>query len=294
MTEEEQAKQKAKRAEIENSERKFQDLVTKRDEFNRLALTARDERNNLTSRKRELLDIVTKLKDDRDDEVKRLREHKRIRNKLQEEARAILKQKRSKTGKVYPSLTGEAAAMKAELRFLDMKQQTQVLTLADEGELISDIKKKAEELRRIEAELAQQDEVKVELGEMDSNLSELFKRADTEHELVIRHYEAAQKIHERMMKLIEECSVLHNESNKKHGQFVEFKEKADVYHQKAVDLRDKILGLKNEKRMQEREARRIIQEQNRYARDALMNPTKMEQKQEETLQLLLKKGKISL
>jgi uncharacterized coiled-coil DUF342 family protein len=294
MTEEDQSKAKAKKAEIENAERKFGELVTKRDEFNRQSDISREERNNLNRRKRELLDIVTKLKDDRDDQVKLLREHKRIRNKLHEEARAVLRQKRGKSGKVFPSLTGEAAAMKAELRFLDMKQQTQVLSLADEDELIADIKKKAHELRRIEAELKQQDVVRVELGEMDANLSEMFKRADTEHELVVKHYEEAQKIHDRMMKLIEECSVLHNEADKKHAQFIEFKEKADTYHQKAVEMRDKLLTMKNEKRMQEREARKIIQEQNRSARDALLNPTKMEKKQEEAFQILLKKGKISL
>ena len=294
MTEEEQTKTKAKKAELENAERKFQELVMKRDDFNRQAEISREERNNLNSRKRELLDIVTKLKDDRDNQVKLLREHKRIRNRLHEEARAILKQKRSKSGKVFPSLTGEAAAMKAELRFMDMKQQTQVLSLADEDELIADIKKKAQELKKIEAELKQQDEVKVEIGEMDANLSDMFKKADTEHELVVKHYEEAQKIHDRMMKLIEECSILHNGADKKHAQFIEFKEKADAYHQKAVEMRDKLLTMKNEKRMQEREARRIILEQNRSVRDALLNPAKVEKKQEEALQLLLKNRKISL
>ena len=294
MTEEDQAKAKAKKAEIENAERKFQELVMKRDEFNRQAEVAREERNNLNGRKRDLLEIVTKLTDERDQQVRLLREHKRIRNKLQDQARAVLKAKRGKTGKVFPSLSGEAAAMKAEIRFLDMKQQTQVLSLADEGELISDIKKKTLELKKIEAELRQQDEVRVELGEMDANLTGLFKKADEEHEMVVKHYEEAQKIHERMMKLIEECSVLHNEADKKHAQFIDYKEKADTYHQKAVEMREKLLTMKNEKRMQEREARRIIQEQNRSARDALLNPAKVEKKQEEALQQLLKKGKISL
>jgi uncharacterized coiled-coil DUF342 family protein len=294
MTEEDQAKAKAKKAEIENAERKFQELVMKRDEFNRQADISCEERNNLNGRKRELLDIVTKIKDDRDQHVRLLREHKRIRNKMHDEARAILKMKRGKSGKVFPSLSGEAAAMKAQISFLDMNQQTQVLSLADEGELISDIKKKTHELKKIEAELRQQDEVKVELGEMDANLTDLFKRADSEHELVVKHYEEAQKVHDRMMKLIDECSILHNEADKKHAQFIEFKEKADTYHKKASEMRDKLLNMKNEKRMQEREARKIILEQNRSARDALQNPTKVEKKQEEAFQQLLKKGKITL
>jgi uncharacterized coiled-coil DUF342 family protein len=294
MTEEDQAKAKAKKAEIENAERKFQELVAKRDDFNRQAEIAREERNSLNGRKRELLDIITKLKYERDEQVHLLREHKRIRNRLQEEARAVLKAKRGRTGKVFPSLTGEAEAMKAQIRFLDMKQQTQVLSLADEGELISDIKKKTQELKRLEAELRRQDVVKVELGEMDANLTGLFKKADEEHEAVVKHYGEAQKIHERMMKLIEECSVLHNEADKKHAAFLESKQKADTYHQKAVEMREKLLTMKNEKRMQEREARKIIQEQNRSARDALLNPAKVEKKQEEALQQLLKKGKITL
>ena len=88
--------------------------------------------------------------------------------------------------------------------------------------------------------------------------------------------------------------MLHNAADKKHAQFNEFKEKADGYHKKASEMRDKLLTMKNEKRMQEREARKIIQEQNRSVRDALLNPAKVEKKQEEALQQLLKKGKISL
>ena len=294
MTEEEQAKAKAKKGEVENAERKFQELVVKRDEFNHSAEIARDERNALNTRKRELLDIVQKLKLDRDEHVKLLREHKRIRNKLQDQARGLLKAKRAKSGKVYSDLPSEAAARKAEIRSLDMKQQTQVLSLAEEDDLIDDIKKKSMELRRLEEELKQQDGIKVELGEMDTTLTDLFKKADEQHMHVMKHYEEAQKIHERMMKMIEECSALHNEADKKHAMFIEMREKADAYHQKAAEMREKLLTMKNEKRMQEREARQLVQKQNKAARDALLNPEKVEKKREEALEQLLKKGKITL
>lgn len=294
MTEEEHKKEKAKKAEIENAERKFGELVSKRDEFNHQAEIARDERNALNTRKRELLDIVQKLKIDRDEHVSLLREHKRIRNKLQDQARALLKNKRTKSGKVYSDLPSEAAARKAEIQFLDMKQQTSVMSLADEEELIDDIKKKAHELRRLEQELKEQAGIKVELGEMDATLTDLFKKSDEQHMHVMKHYEEAQKIHERMMKLIEECSAMHNEADKKHALFIEMREKADAYHLKAAEMREKLLTMKNEKRMQEREARQLVRDQNKSVRDALLNPEKVELKREEALQLLLKKGKITL
>ncbi|MBM4248835.1 MAG: hypothetical protein FJ149_05265 [Euryarchaeota archaeon] len=294
MTGEEQAKAKAKKAEIENAERKFQELVAKRDEFNHLAQIARDERNALNGRKRDLLDVVQKLKIERDEQVRLLREHKRVRNQLQDQARALLKTKRAKTGKVYSDLPSEAAARKAEIQYLDMKQQTQVLSLAEEEELIDDIKKKAHELRRLEAELREQAGIKVEIGEMDATLTDLFKKADEQHALVMKHYDEAQRLHERMMKLIEECSALHNEADRKHALFLEHREKADAYHLKATEMRERLLTMKNEKRMQEREARQIIQRQNKAAREALLNPEKMEKKREEALELLMKKGKITL
>jgi uncharacterized coiled-coil DUF342 family protein len=294
MTEEDQAKAKAKKAEITNAERKFQELVDKRDEFNHQAEIARDERNALNTRKRDLLDIVQKLKIERDDHVKLLREHKRIRNKLQDQARALLKTKRAKSGKVYSDLPSEAAARKAEIQFLDMKQQTSVLSLAEEEDLIDDIKKKSQELRRLEAELREQLGIKVEIGEMDSTLTDLFNKADEQHMHVMKHYEEAQKIHERMMKMIEECSALHNEADKKHALFIEMREKADAYHLKAAEMREKLLTMKNEKRMQERESRQLVRDQNKAVRDALLNPEKVELKREEALQLLLKKGKITL
>ena len=294
MTEEEHKKEKAKKAEIENAERKFSELLAKRDEFNHQAEIARDERNALNTRKRELLDIVQKLKIDRDEHVKLLREHKRVRNKLQDQARALLKNKRAKSGKVYSDLPSEAAARKAEIQFLDMKQQTSVLSLAEEEELIDDIKKKAHELRRLEQELKEQAGIKVELGEMDATLTDIFKKADEQHMHVMKHYEEAQRIHERMMKLIEECSAMHNEADKKHALFIEMREKADAYHMKAAEMREKLLTMKNEKRMQERESRQLVRDQNKSVRDALLNPEKMEMKREEALQLLLKKGKITL
>jgi uncharacterized coiled-coil DUF342 family protein len=294
VTEEEQAKAKAKKAEIENAERKFQELVAKRDEFNHLAEIARDERNALNTRKRDLLEIVQKLKIERDDHVKLLRQHKQARNKLQDQARALLKTKRSKTGKVYSDLPSEAAAKKAEIRFLDMKQQTLVLTLAEEEELIDDIKKKSAELRKLEAEISEQAGIKVEIGEMDATLTDLFKKADEQHVHVMKHYDEAQKIHERMMKMIEECSALHNEADKKHALFIEMREKADAYHLKAAEMREKLLTMKNEKRMQEREARQLVQKQNKAAREALLDPEKVEKKREEALEMLLKKGKITL
>jgi len=294
MTDEEQTKAKAKKSEIENAERKFMELVSKRDEFNHQAEMARDERNALNTRKRELLDIVQKIKIDRDEHVRLLREHKRVRTKLQDQARALLKNKRAKSGKVYSDLPSEAAARKAEIHFLDMKQQTSVLSLADEDELIDDIKKKSLELRRLEVELKEQAGIKVELGEMDATLTDLFKKADEQHVLVMKHYDEAQKIHERMMKLIEECSVLHNTADKKHAVFIEMREKADAYHLKASEMREKLLSMKNEKRMQEREARQLVIQQNKAVRDALLNPDKVEMKREEALQMLLKKGRITL
>ncbi|MGQ9583221.1 MAG: DUF7121 family protein [Thermoplasmatota archaeon] len=294
MTDDEQVRARAKRAEIESAERKFSELVAKRDELNRQAIVAREERNALNQRKRELLDTVQKLKLERDEQVALLKEHKRLRDRLHEEARALLKQKRTRGGKVYPDLPREAAARKAEIEYLDLKQQTQVLTLDEEKELIKDIKRKADELRRLEEELKQQDRVRVELGEMDASLDELFKKADGEHALVVKHYGEAQRLHERMMKLIEDCSALHNEADKKHRLFLELRERADVLHKKAVEMRERILSLRSERRVQAREARRIIEEQNRMAQRALTDPEGVERKREEALEQLLKKGKISL
>ncbi len=294
MRGEEPAKLRAKRAEIESAERKFSELVAKRDELNRQAAVAREERNALNQRKRELLDLVQKLKLERDEHVALLKEHKRLRDRLHEEARTLLKQKRARGGKVYPDLPREAAARRAEIDYLDLRQQTQVLTLEEEKELIKDIKRKAEELRRLEEELKQQDRVRVELGEMDASLDGLFKKADEEHALVVKHYGEAQRIHERMMKLIQDCSALHNEADKKHRLFLELRERADALHKRAVEMRERILTLRSERRLQAREARRIIEEQNRIARQALSDPEGVEKKREEALEQLLKKGKISL
>jgi hypothetical protein len=72
------------------------------------------------------------------------------------------------------------------------------------------------------------------------------------------------------------------------------REKADDQHQKATEMREKLMAMRNLKRDEIREARQQLKEQNRAVKDALYDKKKLEKAAEDALETLLKKGKVEI
>ena len=49
------------------------------------------------------------------------------------------------------------------------------------------------------------------MSEAEKAIDELFKRANQEHEMVVKLYEESQKYHEKYIKLVHEVATLINE-----------------------------------------------------------------------------------
>ncbi|MCX6657927.1 MAG: hypothetical protein NTY62_04470, partial [Euryarchaeota archaeon] len=82
--------------------------------------------------------------------------------------------------------------------------------------------------------------------------------------------------------------------NKKHQEFMKLREEADAAHEKASDMREKIIGIRKEKRMEKMEELRAIRDVNLAVKKALDDVTKNDKAADEALQLLLKKGRIEI
>ena len=94
--------------------------------------------------------------------------------------------------------------------------------------------------------------------------------------------------------LLQDAGVLVSEANKKHDEFVACKTKADEFHTKAMELREKVVQIRGEKKAEYDARRKEIAEVNTVARRNVADPRGIERAQESALDQLKKGGKISL
>lgn len=298
--EEDKAKS-ANRVELENLGRKADAIVQKRNEFNAQAVAARDERNLLNDKRNQLFDQMDPIKQERDGHNAKMREAIALRNEFQAQAKALIQQKRArfkkdlKPGEKLPQNPHfRARELLAEIKDLEFSQQTRVLTIQKENELIKQLRLKQHEYVKVRREAEQSKKLKVDLGEAETAIDALFAKADEQHKVVQNEYKLAQGAHERYVKLVNEVGSVGAEANKHHKHFLELREKADAEHKAFLELREKMLELKGQEFADRREAREVIKEQSRKVRQAVADPTRLGEYAESALEKLKKGGKIQI
>ena len=96
------------------------------------------------------------------------------------------------------------------------------------------------------------------------------------------------------MKLVQELSVVINEANKKHEQYVEVRNEAQNIHNKAFEMKSKIIAIKGERRKLREDAKKAIIEQNIRARKAVMDEKTLDEIADKSVDALKKGEKITL
>jgi uncharacterized coiled-coil DUF342 family protein len=286
--------QKKKLTETESAELKLKALFDKRNEFNAQAIAFREQRNLLNAEKGKKIDEMVELRNVRGENVRLMRQHRDLRNEYQAKAKALLDAKKKRRKDLHADLPHELEAKKANVRMLDLKQQTQAMSIAEENELIDEIKGEMKEIVRLEKIKAQQDAVKGEVRKYSDDITELFQMADEEHKLVVEYANKANEAHEKITAMMEEVTNMIREANKNHAAFVAAKEKADEYHLKGQEMREKVMASKREKYDEQRAARMDIVNQNKAARAALLDKDKLDKAADDALQMLLRKGKVEI
>jgi uncharacterized coiled-coil DUF342 family protein len=285
--------QKKKLTETDSAELKMKALFDKRNEYNAQAITFREQRNLLNAEKGKKIDEMVELRNVRADNVRLMRQHRDLRNEYRDKAKGLLDAKKKRKGAMHGDLPHELEAKKANVRMLDLKQQTQAMSIAEENELIDEIKGEMKEIHRLEKLKAQQDAARGEERRYSDDINELFKMADEEHKLVVEFANKANEAHEKITAMMEEVTNMIREANKNHAAFVAAKEKADEFHQKGLEMREKVMASKREKYDEQRAARADIMNQNKAARAALLDKEKLDKAADDALQQLLKKGKVA-
>jgi len=280
--------------ELERAEVKLRTILDKRDEFNEQANLVRQERDLLHQQRKDVAENMRGIRAKRDEFVKQMRAHKLVRNKLHQEARDLIDAKRSMRGKVTVGIGDDLKRLRKELDKMVMKQQTESMPIADENDLIDEMRVKYKEL--LELEKVEDENVKAtkDVAEINREIDDLFMQADEEHKLVVQLSDEAQKLHEQVTEAFKTIAALSVEANKKHKEYIELREKADDCHQRAQEMRKTVLKTKEDERRERREARDLIKNQNLAVRRALTDEKKLEQAAEESLQALLKHGKVEI
>ncbi|MDD4307579.1 MAG: hypothetical protein PHU53_02080 [Thermoplasmata archaeon] len=286
--------QKPKVSEEENAEIRYRGIIEKRNELNDQAREFADTRDSLNNERRDIVEDIKDLRDERDAIVKKMRHHKKLRNSHQDKAKALIEQKKGKRKGIHKDLDRDIETIRAEAKILEVKQETTVLTIEEENELLKNLKKQYAEIRRLESVLGEQDAILSEVKNVDEKITLLFKMADEEHEKVVAFSKQSNEIHDRITLMSKSITHLIAESNKNHEAYVNLKKRADEYHQKANEMRDKIMAVRNIKRDEIRESRQLISQQNKSVRMALNDEKKLEAAADDALETLLKKGKIEI
>ncbi len=277
-----------------DAEKKYQTYIKKRNELNDMAKVLREERDMVHNSRKDLKEEIKKVKKERDELVSKMKHHKEMRNKLQKEAKKFIEAKQKSKGEVFKNLPLRVEELKADFQMLEYRQETVPMSSAEENELIETIREKRKEFKRKQKQMEKQKSIEIDISDKDNAIDELFKKADEEHKLVQKYYDENQKEHKKYIKLVNELSLSIAEGNKKHEQYIELRNEAQKIHEKAFEMRSKIIGIKGERRKRWTEAKKAIKDQNIKARKAVMDKGKLDQIADKSVDALKKGEKINL
>ncbi|MDO9537378.1 MAG: hypothetical protein Q7J68_03560 [Thermoplasmata archaeon] len=286
--------QKKKVTEEENAEIRYRGIIDKRNELNDQAREFVDARDSLNNERRDIIEDVRDLREDRDAFVKQMRKHQKVRNGYQNKAKSLIEFKKGKRKGVHKDVNRDVEAIRSEVKMIELKQETTVLTIEEENELLKNLKKQYNEMKRLEAVMGEQDAILSEVKDVDEKISLLFKMADDEHEMVVKFSKQSQEVHDRLTLMSKSINHLISEANKNHELYIKIKERANSYHEKGAEMREKLMAMRNVKRDEIRESRQLITQQNKAVKMALSDEKKLEAAADDALETLLKKGKFEI
>jgi uncharacterized coiled-coil DUF342 family protein len=202
-----------------------------RDELNDKTKEWAERRDELNSQVRRLIEDANVKRENRDKLNSEVREAKAQRdewnrkfNDLSEKAINLRREKMPKSGL-------SIRKYKAELRALEKKHMTSVLSAQKEKALMKEMSQLDAKIKEMEKEIEQFSEVKT--AEKDAR--EAKDNAENFHRTVSDLAEKAQIEHDAMLKLYEEADKLRKEADEAQEKFIETKLSADEEHREHIE-----------------------------------------------------------
>lgn len=229
-----------------DTEQFIKELETKREKLNVKADEHRHRRDKLNEETKRLVE----RRDHLNDQVKKLlreaNDHREKRNTLNEQVKSakVLREEQNKKAnesaeKVnvlrrerMPKDGNQVGKLKKELKALEFRQMTSVLTPDKEKDLITAMNRLQAQIKEKEKAFEQNEDVRQAIKEANDTRQE----AEAQHSLVGKLADDAQKEHDSMVELYEKSDSLRKEADMVQEQFVRAKTTADDEHREHVNL----------------------------------------------------------
>ena len=202
-----------------------------RDELNDKTKEWAERRDDLNSQVRKLIDEANIKRESRDklnSEVREAKAHRdewnRKFNDLSDKAINLRREKMPKSGL-------SIRKFKAELRALEKKHMTSVLSADKEKALMKEMSQLDAKIKEIEREIEQFSEVKT----AEKETRDAKDNAENFHRKVSESAEKAQIEHDAMLKLYEEADRARKEADSAQEKFIEAKLAADEEHREHIE-----------------------------------------------------------
>ncbi|MCX6657284.1 MAG: phosphoserine phosphatase, partial [Euryarchaeota archaeon] len=202
-----------------------------RDELNDKTKEWAERRDDLNSQVRKLIDEANVKRESRDKLNSEVREAKAQRdewnrkfNDLSDKAINLRREKMPKSGL-------SIRKFKAELRALEKKHMTSVMSADKEKALMKEMSQLDAKIKEIEREIEQFSEVKT----AEKETRDAKDNAENFHRKVSESAEKAQIEHDGMLKLYEEADKARKEADSAQEKFIEAKLAADEEHREHIE-----------------------------------------------------------
>jgi uncharacterized coiled-coil DUF342 family protein len=222
------------------------ELEAKKDKLNIKADEHRFRRDRLNEETKRLVERRDQLNDQVKKLLREANDHREKRNQLNEQVKSAkvlreeLNKKANETAETVNVLRRErmpkdgnmVGKLKKDLKGLEFRQMTSVLTPDKEKSLVEEMKRLQFQIKEKEKAFEQNDEVRGAITEANKAREE----AEAQHALVSKLADDAQKEHDAMVELYEKSDNLRKEADMVQEQFVRTKTSADEEHREHVNL----------------------------------------------------------
>ena len=231
----------------------IEDLVAKKDEYQKNANELKEKRNQLHLKSKKLADERDSLNSSIRDLRNKISDHKRNRDELNERVKHT-KEQRNKLNKNYSDVKKQIEELekerlssygsnlnelKKQLRALENEQMTQPMSPQKERKIIEVISEIHNKIKRQEDLLNKDPRLKKAIEEEKI----IKQKAEKQHDLVEKLAARAQEEHEGMIELIRQLDNLVRKVNTIQETIVMTKIEADAVHKEFIDCVDKIHDL---------------------------------------------------
>ncbi len=202
-----------------------------RDELNEKTKEWAEKRDELNAQVRKLIEEANQKRESRDKLNASVKEAKSKRdewnrkfNDLSDKAMTLRREKMPKSGL-------SIRKYKAELRALEKKHMTSVLSAEKEKALMKEMSQLDGKIKEMEREIEQFSEVR----QAEKDAREAKDNAENFHKQVSELAENAQSEHDAMLKLYEEADATRKEADSAQEKFIEAKLTADEQHREHIE-----------------------------------------------------------